>query len=131
MSISLASVDTSIELRDDRMREMLFETERFAAATVSAKVDAAALDGMEPGQSMHLTVEGNLSLHGESRPLPMDLVIARTGDHMLLVTSEKPVVVNAPEFKLAEGVEALREIAGLPSISTAVPVSFVLTFNRD
>jgi hypothetical protein len=44
--------------------------------------------------------------------------------------SKKPVVVNAPEFKLAEGVEALREIAGLPSISLAVPVSFVLAFDQ-
>ena len=72
-----------------------------------------------------------VSLHGESRPIPMSVVVARTGDNSLLVTSEKPVVVNAPEFKLAEGVEALREVAGLPSISLAVPVSFVLSFSKD
>jgi len=41
------------------------------------------------------------------------------------------VVVNASLFNLADGVEALREIAGLPSISAAVPVSFVLSFDAD
>ena len=127
--INLASVDTSIELRDERMREMLFETEQFESATIGAKVDAAALAGLAAGQSLDVTVEGVLTLHGETRPLMMEIVVARSGDAQLLVMSRKPVIVNAPEFKLGEGVEALREIAGLPSISLAVPVSFVLAFD--
>lgn len=130
VAISLASVDTSIELRDERMREMLFETDQFRLATVTAQVDTGELDDLEPGQSIRMTVQGVVSLHGESLPLPMDVVIARSGKSGLLVTSELPVVVNAPQFRLAEGIERLREVAGLPSISTAVPVSFVLAFNR-
>jgi len=129
IAINLASVDTSIELRDERMREMLFETEQFGSATIGAKVDAAALAGLAAGQSLDVTVEGVLTLHGETRPLMMEIVVARSGDAQLLVMSRKPVIVNAPEFKLGEGVEALREIAGLPSISLAVPVSFVLAFD--
>ena len=131
VSISLASVDTAIELRDERMREMLFQTDQYSLATVNAKVDMAALQALEPGQSVRMAVEGMVSLHGESRPVPMAVVVARTGADRLLVTSEKPIVVNAPEFRLAEGVEALRAIAGLPSISLAVPVSFVLSFQRQ
>jgi len=48
-----------------------------------------------------------------------------------LVVSERPVVISATQFGLAEGVESLRKIAGLPSISVAVPVSFVLSFNAN
>jgi polyisoprenoid-binding protein YceI len=131
VSIGLASVDTSIEIRDERMREMLFQTDQYSQATVSAKVDMAALEAMQPGQSESMTIEGMVSLHGESRPIPISVVVARSGADHLLVTSEKPVIVNATEFKLAEGVEALREVAGLPSISLAVPVSFVLSFSKD
>ena len=131
VSISLESVDTGIELRDDRMRGMLFDTENYAAATVSAKVDIEAVGAMAHGESADMVIEGNLDLHGESRPLTMDVVVTRSGDSRLLVVSKKPVVVNAPEFKLGEGVEALREIAGLPSISLAVPVNFVLAFERE
>jgi hypothetical protein len=36
--------------------------------------------------------------------------------------------VDAAKFGLSDGVEKLREIAGLDSISHAVPVSFVMTF---
>ena len=57
--------------------------------------------------------------------------MARSGDSTLLVATRKPVVVNAPAFNLTDGVEALRAIAGLPNISLAVPVSFVLEFERE
>jgi hypothetical protein len=46
----------------------------------------------------------------------------------LLVSSVRPVIVNAGPLGLDEGVERLREAAGLPSISPAVPVTFQLTF---
>jgi hypothetical protein len=48
-----------------------------------------------------------------------------------MVSSRKPVIVNAASVDLADGIEALREVANLPSISKAVPVSFVLTFEED
>ncbi len=129
--IGLSSVDTGIEIRDDRMREMLFDTETYALAKMTANVDIGMLNELKTGDSMRATIEGELSLHGESVPMSFDVVVARTSDSQLLVMSEKPVVVNAPLFKLAEGVERLREIAGLPSISTAVPVSFLLSFDSN
>jgi len=61
----------------------------------------------------------------------MDVKVARVGDHSLLVTTNRPVIVNAWEFALGEGVEALRAIAGLDSISMGVPVSFVLAFDEE
>ena len=131
VAINLTSVDTAIELRDERMREMLFETDQYADATVEASVDLAAVEALEAGQSTRMAVQADLSLHGHSSPVVMDLLITRAGAGTLVVSSEKPVVVNAPQFALTEGVEALRAIAGLPSISLAVPVSFVLTFEAD
>jgi polyisoprenoid-binding protein YceI len=130
ISIDLASVDTSIEVRDERMRSMLFNTEEYSAAEVTATVDPDKIAGLAAGESVEMTVECTLSLHGNTRPLMLDLVVTRSGASQLLVVSKKPVVVNAPEFGLGEGVEALREIAGLPSISLAVPVSFVLAFDK-
>jgi len=46
----------------------------------------------------------------------------------VMVASTKPLIVDAAKFGMTEGVEKLREIAGLQSISNAVPVSFVMTF---
>ena len=131
VSIDLASVDSAIELRDERMREMLFETGTYATATISAQIDMAAIGEMGPGDSGTMTVMGELDLHGEKVALTFDVVAARLAEGKLLVMSQKPVVIGAQQFRLTQGLEKLREIAGLPSISTAVPVSFVLSFDAQ
>jgi hypothetical protein len=43
-----------------------------------------------------------------------------------MVSTIKPIIVMAESFDLINGVQALREVAGLPSISRAVPVTFQL-----
>jgi polyisoprenoid-binding protein YceI len=129
--IQLASVDTLIPLRDDRMREMLFQTELFPTASLSASIDMNMLDEIEPGDSIDMTANLKLDLRKQQVELPADMIVARLGDHKLMVSSRKPVIVNAASVDLVDGIEALREIANLPSISKAVPVSFVLTFEED
>jgi polyisoprenoid-binding protein YceI len=129
VSIALASLDTGIELRDERMHEMLFETTKFESATMTASVDIEVINGLAAGDSKDVTVDGELALHGEAAEMSFDVVVVRTGESQLLVISEKPVVINAQRFRLTQGLEKLREIAGLPSISTAVPVSFILSFD--
>lgn len=126
--IQLASVDTMIPIRDERMRDMLFETSLFPTADVTAKLDIAKLTKMAPGTSEVVTTELVLSLHDATLPITTDLRIARLAADRVLITTVKPLIVNAGAVGLADGVEQLREVAGLPSISKAVPVSFVLQF---
>ena len=46
-----------------------------------------------------------------------------------MVATTAPVVIKAEDFNLVEGVNALRDVAGLPSITLAVPVTATLFFN--
>lgn len=131
VTIQLASVDTLIPLRDERMREMLFETELFPTALLSTSIDMDMVQAMEPGESMDMTASLTLDLHDQQIALFAEMIVARLGGHRLMVSSRKPVIVNAASVDLVNGIEALREIANLPSISKAVPVSFVLTFDED
>ena len=131
VTIQLASVDTLIPLRDERMREMLFQTKLFPTASLSADINMDALAAIEPGNSMDMAANVMLDLHGQQISLAADMIVARLGDHRLMVSSRKPVIVNAASVNLVDGIEALREVANLPSISKAVPVSFVLTFEED
>lgn len=131
LTIQLASVDTAIPIRDERMREMLFNTKAFPTASLSAKVDAAKVLELDAGEMLVTTLQGQLSLHGQSNPVTAELVVARLAAGKLLVSSRKPLIVQAGDFDLLEGVEKLREVAGLSSISRAIPVSFVLTFEQN
>lgn len=128
VTIELASVDTLIPIRDERMRDILFETDVFPEATLTAHVDAAAVNGLPAGESAHMTVEGQLAMHGRTQPVTVELAVAKLSNSRLMVSSLQPVVITAAQLDLAEGVEELRDVAGLPSISPAVPVSVVLTF---
>lgn len=127
--IDLESVNTGIDIRDSRMREFLFDVVEFPKANINAKVDPAFVDSLAVGQSKVLGVEGELSLHGHNQPLSFDVLVTKISESELLVVSAKPLILNVADFELVQGVEKLREIAGLPSISHAVPVSFYLTLN--
>jgi len=131
VTIELASVDTMIPLRDERMRDMLFETGIFPTAMLRTGIDMAVLNAIEPGASSNMTANLSLWLRDQTLALTAEIIVARLGDHRLMVSSRKPLIVNAASVDLADGIEALREVANLPSISKAVPVSFVLTFDED
>ena len=129
ISIELASVNTMIPIRNERMQEMLFETNLFPDATISGSINLDALTGMDAGSSVARQIDFELSLHGQSVALAADVQITRTGEGVI-VSTLKPIIVMADSFALTAGVEMLREVAGLPSISRAVPVSFTVVFEE-
>ncbi|MBK1730228.1 polyisoprenoid-binding protein [Thiococcus pfennigii] len=128
IALRLDSVETLIPIRNERMRELLFETADYKEARLTAKIDGALLADMTPGEIATTAAEGILSLHGERQPMILTLQVAKVADDTLMVASVKPVIVEVAKFGLTSGIERLREIAGLESISHAVPVSFVVTF---
>jgi polyisoprenoid-binding protein YceI len=127
--IDLESVNTNIEIRDQRMREFLFDVVDFPTANLSAQVDPALVTALATGQSKTATVDAELSLHGQKQTLAIEVMISKLSDNTLMLVSAKPLVLNVSAFDLVQGVEKLRELAGLPSISHAVPVTFYLTLN--
>jgi polyisoprenoid-binding protein YceI len=129
VTIQLASVDTAVPIRDERMRDMLFQTNLFPTADVTAKVDPAEFTGLVTGQFRNTETEITVSLHGESKNYKAAVSVAKLRGGSLMVSTIYPIIVNAGDFELAKGVEELRKIADLPAISTAVPVSLLLVFD--
>lgn len=129
ISIELASVNTMIDIRNERMQTMLFETAMFPNATISARTDVGAISAMRPGASAVASMEFSLTLHGASNSYTADVMLTRLADGVVAATL-KPVIVTADSFALVAGVERLREVAGLTRISNAVPVSFTVVFRQ-
>jgi polyisoprenoid-binding protein YceI len=130
LEIDLASVDTNIAVRDERMKTYLFDIKQFAIAKVSAKIDVESLDAIAEGASKKMMIDAMLDLHGETQALTLNVVVSRLVGAKLSVVSVQPVIINAGDFALLAGVEKLRELAKLATISHVVPVSFYLTFNH-
>ncbi|MFN3786026.1 MAG: YceI family protein [Thiothrix sp.] len=124
LAIDLASVNTNVEIRDQRMREMLFDTAKFTTANITVDLGA---DGVKPGIQ---NIKATLDLHGMKKDIDATVAVTENGDN-LQVATVAPIIINADDFGLADGINALREAAQLPSISKAVPVTFVLSFAKQ
>ena len=129
ITIELASVNTLIDIRNERMQNMLFETNLFPQATISGEIDLDAVAEMDAGVSQAISVDFDLAIHGESSSYTADVLVTRT-ESGVLASTVKPIIVMADTHGFVSGVEALREVAGLPSISRAVPVSFNVVFEQ-
>ena len=129
ITIELASVNTLIQIRNERMQALLFETNLFPEATITGHLDIEALAGLSVGSTETLQVEFELTLHGMSNSMTADLLVSRL-DNGLVASTLKPIIVTANSFGLIRGVEQLRKVAGLPSISNAVSVSFTVVFRQ-
>jgi polyisoprenoid-binding protein YceI len=128
LTINLDSVDTLIEVRNERMRELLFETVKFPAAKITAQTDPRVLAEVANGGVLTTDLPITLLLHDKEKKLTVPVVIVGEGDGNLRVFSAQPVLINAADFGLEGGVKALREMAGLEAISNSVPITVQLMF---
>lgn len=129
IQFDLTSVDTKVELRDDRMREMLFKVDEFTTASLTAEVDTSIIDELAVGESITNNMTATLDIHGNQQNVAMEVLISKLSEQRILVNSAHPVLLDVTDFDLVKGVERLRDVVGLPNISHAVPVTFYMTFN--
>lgn len=129
LAIDLLSVNTLIPIRNERMQEMLFETSIYPKAMISGAVDLAGIKDLKAGASKNVAVKFELNLHGKSNSIESELNVTKLAGNQVRVSTIKPILVSASQYNLVAGVDKLKEVAGLPSISQAVPVSFSLTFD--
>jgi hypothetical protein len=128
VSVPLASINTGIGIRDRRMREFLFNTDIFPVATFTANVDVAAMALLKTGDITELRVNGEITMNGQTAKTLVNVMVARQLDGSLIVATKQPFIINAQDFGYVDGINKLKELAALPSISMAVPVTFSVVF---
>lgn len=129
LTIDLNSVNTGVALRDQRMRDLLFETATYPTATVTVAVPANLISGLAVGQTAETDISASLNLHGVTGAITTKVSVQKLSNSRVLVQSLAPVLVKAGDYSLTNGVEALRAAVGIASISVAVPVDFALVFD--
>ena len=120
LNVDLKSVKTSVDLRDERLRDWVFETGKFGTATITGKVDMATID-KQPLK---------LDLHGSKADIDATLSVYRRTADIIDVQTVNPVILNTQELGLGEGVNKLIDVMGLLTIADQVPVSFGAEFHR-
>lgn len=129
LGIDLSSVETNIDIRNERMVEHVFKNA--PRATVSAQIDMGALEGMAVGESTVMEVEGDLTLLGVEVPLYGDMFVMRLTEDKVMVTTDSMLFLSTADAEIDPGVDKLMELASLPNIVRAVPVTLRLMFDAD
>ena len=131
LNIALASVESGIDIRSERMRNFLFETSLFPSATVTLPVDTVELSSLAVGESVVLNIIASLNLHGVTNDITTNLKVSRLSTGQIMVQNVAPILVVADAYDLEGGIEELRTIANLNSIGKVVPVDFTLFFSAQ
>lgn len=124
ISIDAASVNSNIELRDDRMREFLYEVTSFPEIGISAQIDVGAL----PEGTSKLEFPATVNLKGVEIPVTVNAFVSRS-DSAITVSSAQPVLLYVASVGLTEGVAKLAELAGGITIGGSTAVNFSLSFD--
>lgn len=130
VDIDLASVETWIDIRNERMIKLVFG-EDATTASVSATVDMAGLQALPVGGATTSDVTGKLSFLGKSLDIETPLFIARLGEDKVLVTTAEMIMISTADLGVTGGIDELKEIAKLPSITRVAPVTLRFVFQSS
>lgn len=126
--LDLSTVDTGIEIRDQRMREFLFEVDKYPVARIEADYDLDVLGEIAPGSEQIITLPFAVKLHGVEKEMTLAVKINRPEWGRVIITPAGDFIIEAADFNMEEGLLTLKGLAGLEDISTQVPITFKLVF---
>jgi OOP family OmpA-OmpF porin len=128
VKIDLTSVSSGIDVRDVRMRFLLFETYKFPNAEITAKVDMSKLQDLtsqiRDTYPLHFTV----AMHGMTKDFDASVYVTRLSDKSVSVATAKPIVVKTDDFGLTAGLAKLSEAVNGTPIVSAASFTFDLVF---
>lgn len=126
VKVQLDSVDTTIDLRNVRMRFLFFETFDFPEATVTAQLDAAALADLKTKRHIPYKIRFTLELHGIKSDFEVDAIVTLISDTRVSVSSSMPIPIAVKNFGMEENVRKLEDAAKVKILpSGSVSFNFV------
>jgi hypothetical protein len=128
LRVELDSVSTGIPVRDERLRSLLFDVANFPDARIMAQLDLAPITDLAPGAQLELSLPIQVEIRGRKHAYMAELLATRLDDRRFQVVTLAPLVLHAEHFGLEPGIEELRKVARLSTISLSVPVGAVMIF---
>lgn len=128
VTVDLSSVETWIDIRNERMAEFVFAG--LGDPTITGSVDIEALSALAPGASMVSDLEASLAFGDADISVEGPVFVTRLTDTRAMITSDEMIFVNVADLGVTAGIDKLMELAELPSITRVVPVTFRLVFDE-
>ncbi|QDO85637.1 YceI family protein [Shewanella psychropiezotolerans] len=124
LKVKLGSVNTQISIRDQRLRDWVFEVSKFQDAEISGKIAKVNLTALAVGAPLRIKLALVLKAHGKEIPLEADLQLVKDLGGSIYVSSISPILFDVKQLGLNISIEKLIEVMGLASINQQVPITF-------
>ncbi|MEZ5816949.1 MAG: OmpA family protein, partial [Hyphomicrobiaceae bacterium] len=126
--IDLGSINSGVDVRDVRMRFMLFETFKFPHATIKAKLDRSKLQAVLAETRIAYPLSVTVDLHGTTNTFDTKVWVTRLDASTVSVSSIEPIIVKAEQVGLAANIARLVEVIGGKLIASGASITFDLVF---
>ena len=127
--VLMDSVNTNIDLRNVRMRFLLFETFQYPEAMITMQIDPAMIADLVEVRRKTVLAPYTIELHGVRSQDEAEITITLLDDNRVAVSSATPIVLTTADFALDGGVAKLEEAAKVDILPLA-PVTFDFLFER-
>jgi OOP family OmpA-OmpF porin len=124
VKIDLGSLETNIDLRNVRMRFVLFETFKFPYALITTRLDKARLRDLATNKAINYPLTLTVNMHGVTNQIQTVVSITRTSDTTVSVATVQPIVVTAESFGLTPNIAKLADAVGGIRIVLQASISF-------
>lgn len=128
--VFLDSVDTKIDLRNVRMRFLLFETFQFPEAVITAQIEPALLSDLPSMKRKFIPLKFDVELHGVKASFDTEVSATLLSEDLVAISSTAPISIPTSAFNLDGGVKKLEEAAKVTIIPSAT-VSFDFVFAHN
>lgn len=128
IDIDLASIDTLIEIRDGRMRDIVFKVSENTTAKLRGDINLKDHDNQEIGTSRVIETTFSLEFVGQKIDHDVKLLVTRLAENKVMVTPHGVMFIDADDYDLLDAIEILRNLAGLDTIASVISMGFYLTF---
>lgn len=129
ITIQLGSVETNIDIRNERMIEHVFKG-MDAVAELNGSVDMDDVSELAVGATTVTDFEGTLSLAGVTSDIETELFVARLSEDRVLVTTSDIIMLSTADIGVNAGVDKLMELAKLPGITRVSPATVRMVFEK-
>ena len=126
IGIDLASLDTLVPIRNERVLAHVFKAAQFPRAQITG----AGVSVPEVGDATEREVEVRLEMGGRAETVKGRISVTRPRGDTVVVQAVEPVLIDAKRWAMADGFEVLREMVKLAHIATTIPVSFRFVFRK-
>ncbi|MDE1460902.1 YceI family protein [Spartinivicinus poritis] len=130
IKIDLATIDTKIPIRNDRIKQWVLDTTNYRYATVKADLSGIDEQKLTVGAAKQMEVDGQLTIRETTLPIKLFVKVTKNAAADYLVESYQDTSININQYGGEAGVQQMTKVMGLKSITSVVPVKWALTLKQ-